>query len=98
MSHNQSDIPLLAELTDAERELAMERYEVIASLLPHKRLPKKVWQQAAQQGRCSIRTVQRWVKRFDEVAAWMVNVRHSRATTYRPRQGFYIQTSSASGN
>lgn len=64
MSLSTDPVPLLSELTEAEREVAMARYQVIAPLLAHPDPPQAAWREAATQGHCSSKTVRRWVKRF----------------------------------
>ncbi len=64
MSQNHPIVPLLAELSEEERDLAMVRYQVIAPLLAQDRPPKEAWQQASEKVGCSERTIRRWVKRF----------------------------------
>lgn len=59
-------VPLLSELSEQEREEAMTRYEVIAPLLEQKKPPAAMWQEAAEKGSCSVKTVRRWCKRFAE--------------------------------
>lgn len=66
MSPSTLNVPLLSELDEKEREVAMTRYEVIAPLLNYPDPPKEAWQQAAVQGNCSKRTVRRWFKRFQQ--------------------------------
>lgn len=66
MSHEaHSNHPLLAELTAEERDVAMARYQAIELLLKYERPPKEVYEQAAEQGQCSVKTIRRWRKRFD---------------------------------
>ena len=53
MSPSTFNVPLLAELTDKERELAMIRYDVIVPLLEYPDPPKEAWEQAAVKSNCS---------------------------------------------
>ena len=53
MSQTKADVPLLAELSEEEREVAMVRYRVIAPLLAEEHPGKDRWREAAEQGECS---------------------------------------------
>lgn len=66
MSPSTFNVPLLAELTDKERELAMIRYDVIAPLLEYPDPPKEAWEQAAVKSNCSKKTLHRWLKRYQQ--------------------------------
>jgi hypothetical protein len=66
MSPSTFNVPLLVELTNEERELAMTRYQVIAPLLEYSDPPKEAWEQAVMKGNCSKRTVRRWFKRYQQ--------------------------------
>ena len=61
MSQSTFNVPLLAELTDEEREVAMARYQVIVPLLeyPDPSPSKEAWEQAVVQGNYSKKTVRR---------------------------------------
>jgi putative transposase len=56
--------PSLAELTATEREQAMARYQLIAPLLGQEKLSQADWQAVAEQAERSIKTIKRWVKRY----------------------------------
>lgn len=58
--------PILSELTDEERERAMERYQFIAPLLGQSKPESADWQAAAQQAQCSVKTLRRWVVAFQK--------------------------------
>lgn len=58
--------PILSELTEAERELAMKRYEFIASLLEQNKPDGASWDEVAKQAQCSVKTLRRWVKAFQD--------------------------------
>jgi putative transposase len=68
MSQSTFNVPLLAELTDEEREVAMARYQVIVPLLeyPDPSPSKEAWEQAVVKGNCSKKTVRRWLKRYQQ--------------------------------
>jgi len=63
---NKQPAPLLSELTEAERELAMERYRFIAPLLEQDQPSAAEWEEAAKQAQSSIKTLRRWVRTFQE--------------------------------
>lgn len=58
--------PILSELTEAERELAMKRYELIASLLGRSKPAAAEWDTVAKQAECSVKTLRRWIAAFQE--------------------------------
>ena len=64
MSLSNDDVPLLAELTESEREEAMHRYEIIEPLLEVGKPTAKMWQEAARKGSCSVKTLRRWCQNF----------------------------------
>lgn len=66
MSLSNDDVPLLAELTESEREEAMHRYETIVPLLEDVKPTAKMWQEVARKGSCSVKTLRRWCKNFAE--------------------------------
>lgn len=61
---SESAKPFLAGLSEDEREEALARYQVIAPLIQIAKPTSNEWQDAAQWGGCSVRTLKRWVKRF----------------------------------
>lgn len=64
---SSSSLPALAELTASEREQAMARYEFIAPLLGSEKPSQADWQAAAEQAGCSVKTIRRWVKRYQKL-------------------------------
>lgn len=58
--------PILSELAEAERELAMKRYELIAPLLECRKPTTVEWEGVAKQAQCSVKTLRRWVTAFQE--------------------------------
>jgi putative transposase len=63
---DKQQAPVLSELTEAERELAMKRYEFIIALLEQNKPDAAGWDEAAKQSLYSVKTLRRWVKAFQD--------------------------------
>jgi transposase len=57
-------VPLLSELTETERNLAMKQYEFSTPLLEQNKAEAISWEETAKQARFSEKTLRRWVKAF----------------------------------
>lgn len=85
-AQEQSEGPLsIEEMTEAEREQAQHRYELIAPLLPLYPRPRSAVEQRARETNTSPATLYRWLKLFEQQQHIIALVRHGRSDVGKTR-------------